>query len=91
MISIGFDIDITSEFMFERDDDLEIRIEKGKTLTVSKEFVPVACSITNDGGITVGASLPWHLQPHQQWHRDGQTAVRSVPACPPPTTTEFSL
>ncbi len=54
VISIGSDIDITSEFMFERDDDLEIRIEKGKTLTVSKEFVPVACSITNDGAITVG-------------------------------------
>ncbi len=53
VIIIVSDINITSEFTFERDDDLEIRIEKGKTLTISNKFIPVACSVINDGTIIV--------------------------------------
>lgn len=53
VIIIGSDITVTNDLVFERNDDLEIRIEKGKTLAITKDFVPVACSITNDGTIIV--------------------------------------
>lgn len=53
VINIDSDIDITSKLNFERDTDLMINIEKGKTFTVSGEFIPVGCSITNDGAMII--------------------------------------
>lgn len=53
VINIDSDIDITDKYFYERDTDLMINIEKGKTITVSGEFIPVGCSITNEGDIIV--------------------------------------
>jgi hypothetical protein len=52
-INIVSDLDITGEITFERNNDLMINIAKGTTLTISKEFIPVGCTITNDGTILV--------------------------------------
>ncbi|MEA4849214.1 MAG: S-layer homology domain-containing protein [Clostridiaceae bacterium] len=56
-VNINNDIDITAEYFFERDTDLIINIEKGKTITVSGEFTPVGCTITNDGAIIVSGTF----------------------------------
>lgn len=53
IINIINDIDIAAELFFERDVDLVVNIGKDKIFTVSKEFIPVGCTITNDGAITV--------------------------------------
>ena len=53
VINIDSDIDITEKYFYERDTDLMINIGKGKTVTVSGEFIPVGCSITNEGDIIV--------------------------------------
>ena len=53
VINIDANIDITDKYFYERDTDLMINIEKGKTITVSGEFIPVGCSITNEGDIIV--------------------------------------
>lgn len=56
-ISVHADFDVSADLAFEREDDLVIRIEKGKTLTVSKTFQPVFCSIVNDGNIVVNGTF----------------------------------
>jgi hypothetical protein len=53
IINVINDIDIAAELFFERDVDLMINIGKEKIFTVSKEFIPVGCTITNDGAIIV--------------------------------------
>lgn len=53
VININSDINITSKFSFERDADLIINIIKEKTLTIDKEFIPIGCSITNNGDIII--------------------------------------
>ncbi len=53
VINVDSDMDITEKYFYERDTDLMINIEKGKTITVSGEFIPVGCTITNDGAIIV--------------------------------------
>lgn len=53
VININSDMDITEKYFYERDTDLMINIEKGKTITISGEFIPVGCSITNEGDIIV--------------------------------------
>lgn len=57
VININSDIDIKSEFNFERDTDLMINIPKANTLTVSEVFIPVGCSITNDGAIIINGNF----------------------------------
>lgn len=56
-ISIAADIDVTDEFICEREDDLSINVAAGSTLTISAQFVPVGCSITNDGAIVVSGNF----------------------------------
>ena len=53
VINVDSDMDITEKYFYERDTDLMMNIEKGKTITVSGEFIPVGCTITNDGVIIV--------------------------------------
>ena len=57
VININSDIDIKSELNFERDTDLMINIPKVNTLTVSEVFIPVGCSITNDGAIIINGTF----------------------------------
>lgn len=57
VININSDINITSEFSFERDVDLMINIEKGKNLTISKEFIPVGCTIKNNGDMIINSTF----------------------------------
>jgi uncharacterized protein YabE (DUF348 family) len=56
-IYIGTDIDIASDLSFEREDDLMITIDGGKTLTISGSFNVVACAIVNDGTIVVNGTF----------------------------------
>lgn len=53
VVNIGSDINITSNLNFESDNNLVIYIKEGATLTVNDEFIPVFCSIINDGSIII--------------------------------------
>lgn len=57
VIYIGSDLEITSEFSFERNDDLAIYIKEGTTFTVNNEFLAIGCSITNDGAMIINGSF----------------------------------
>lgn len=53
VVNISSDIEITDKLFFERDIDLMLNIEKGKTLTISGEFIPVGFSVTNNGSVVI--------------------------------------
>lgn len=57
VININSDIDIAENYFYERDTDLMINIGKGKTITISGEFIPVGCTITNEGNIIVNGTF----------------------------------
>lgn len=57
VIDVNSDMDITEKYFYERDTDLMINIEKGKTITISGEFIPVGCTITNEGEIIVSGTF----------------------------------
>lgn len=56
-IYIAADIDIASDLSFEREDDLVIEIDSGKTLTISASLDVVACAIINDGSMVVNGTF----------------------------------
>ena len=56
VVNIGSDIDIAGELSFERE-NLVIYIKEGTTLTVSGEFIPVFCSVINDGVIVTSGTF----------------------------------
>ena len=57
VIDVNSDMDITEKYFYERDTDLMINIEKGKIITISGEFIPVGCTITNEGEIIVSGTF----------------------------------
>jgi hypothetical protein len=57
VIYIGSDIEITSNYEFERNDDLAIYIQRESTVTVSEEFIPLFCTITNDGEMIINGTF----------------------------------
>ena len=57
IIRINAAVEITDEISFERNDDLEIHIEKEGTLTINEIFSPVGCAIINDGVILVNSDF----------------------------------
>jgi hypothetical protein len=57
VIHINSAMDINSEISFERNDDLEIHIEKDGTMMINSDFMPVACIITNDGTMIVNKTF----------------------------------
>lgn len=57
IIRIGSAIDLTDEISFERNDDLEIHVDKNGVLTVNGFFTPVGCAIINDGSIIVNKNF----------------------------------
>ncbi|MHB8806614.1 MAG: pectate lyase-like adhesive domain-containing protein [Anaerolineaceae bacterium] len=56
-IYIGADIDIANDLSFEREDDLVITVDSGNTLTISATFIPVGCSIINDGIMVINGTF----------------------------------
>lgn len=52
-IYIQDEIDLSSEMIFERNDDLEIIIEESGSIEINAYFNPVGCVIINNGSIIV--------------------------------------
>lgn len=57
IIYIDSNMETTSEINVEREDDLSIIIEKNVTLTVTKDFVVVGCSVQNDGTMVINGTF----------------------------------
>lgn len=57
VVTVNSDISIASTLTFERNNDLMIYIKEGVTLTVSDEFIPVFCSMINDGAIIINGTF----------------------------------
>lgn len=53
VIHINSEMSLDNEVTFERNDDLEILVEKEGVLSINQNFNPVGCSITNNGAIIV--------------------------------------
>lgn len=57
VININSDMEIASNFMIERDDELVIYIKEGNTISIREEFIPLGCIIINEGEMIINGTF----------------------------------